>query len=194
MSACRTLCLGVLVALGLVRSVSAGSIKPATPAPNPEAMKDGLAVLYYFEIYNNIDELVDFMGRKKGKPGPPLATLDYKVGPGAVLTSGSSNFVGAHITGFIHLAEAGTYAFKVTSNDGVRLSLGGKMIYEDPEVHADWTSDPIVVPIETAGWYPLDVLYFEKKNTSTLILEWKPPGASGYDIVPTTVLKHSGAS
>ena len=29
--------------------------------------------------------------------------------------------------------------------------------------------------IEEAGWYPITVLYFEKKNTSTLQLYWLKP-------------------
>jgi hypothetical protein len=183
-----------LAALALAVPASGAGIKPLSPQPKAEALNDGLAVSYYFAIYNSIEELTSWMDHKKGKPGEPIPTLNYKVGQGKVLTSDSSNFVGAHITGLINLAKAGTYAFEVTSNDGVRLTLGGKMIFEDPEVHADWTSEPIVVPVTEPGWYPIDVLYFEKKNTSTLIVKWKPPGAAGFEVVPAEAYKNTGPS
>ncbi len=49
---------------------------------------------------------------------------------------------------------------------------------------------PISVEIEQAGWYPLEVLYFEKKNTSTVQLRWSPPGGVGFTAVPASAFKH----
>ena len=184
--------LGLIAAVGIALPVLADQPTPAAPQPKAEALKPGLAVRYYFEVYNSIDDLLEMMDRNKGQPGEPIKQLNYRVGPGKVLTSDSSNFVGAHITGLIHLEKAGTYNFLVTSNDGVSVSLGSEIIFEDPDVHADSTSDPISVTIGTPGWYELDVLYFEKKNTSTLILKWKPPDAPGYEVVPPNALKNPG--
>ena len=171
-------------------ALAAEPIKPVQPQPDAASLADGLAVTYYFETFNSIDDLRDGMRRLKPHPGKPLPTLNYKVGEGPVLSSESSNFVGARITGLLQLEAVGTYEFEVTSNDGVWVSFGGEMIYEDPNVHSDWTSDPIPVSIDASGWYPIEVLYFEKKGTSTLILRWKPPGASGFEVIPTERLKH----
>lgn len=184
--------LGLFLASGSA-ATAAASIRPVTPQPETSALADGLAVTYYFEIFNSIDKLIEGMRNLKPHPGEPLPTLNYKVGEGPVLTSKARNFVGAHITGLIRFEKTGTYEFEVTSNDGVRLSLGGEMIFEDPEVHADWTSEPIPVSIAEPGWYALDVLYFEKKSTSTLIVRWKPPGASEFEVVPAAALKHPGS-
>ena len=184
---------GALLALsiGLLGApAGAASMAPVAPAPAPAALADGLAVDYYFEVFNSIDDLLDWMDSAKPKAGPPLPRLDYKVGFAKVLTADSSNFVGAHIQGLIHLARAGEYAFEVTSNDGVRIDIGGEPFFEDPEVHPDTTSDPIRLKIETPGWYALEILYFEKKNTSTLILKWRPPGAGGFELVPASAFKH----
>lgn len=186
----RALPLALLLAAGPLGAV-AGTIAPVSPAPT--ALADGLAVTYYFEKFENIDQLIEGMRRLKPHEGEPLPTLNYRVGEGKVLTSDSSNFVGAHITGLIHFEATGGYELEVTSNDGVRVSLSGEMIYDDPEVHADWTSDPIPVNVETPGWYALEVLYFEKKNTSTLIMRWKPPGAADFEVVPEAALKHPGS-
>ena len=183
-----------LLALTLISGTAglawAAGPAPADPQPNGTALKDGLAVKYYFAKYNHIRELETWMKYKKGKPGDPIPKLDYKVDSGPVLTSGVEDLVGAHITGYIGFDAPGTYRFQVTSNDGVRISLGGVEIYQDPDVHPDRTSDPIAVEIGQAGWYPLEVLYFEKKNTSTIELRWSPPGGSDFDFVPASAFKH----
>jgi hypothetical protein len=38
--------------------------------------------------------------------------------------------------------------------------------------------------IAAAGWYKLEVSYFERKSTSTLQLYWQPPGGTEFVIVP----------
>lgn len=189
MSRCRSLLLCLLVPVGF--SLPAlGEIKAVAPQPSAEALADGLAVTYYYQTFRNIRELVEGMGNLKPHPGTPLPDVNYKVGEGRVLTSDSFNYVGAHITGLLNLDTAGTYQLEVTSNDGVRVTLGGEMIYEDPDVHSDWTSEPIDVPVTEPGWYPVEILYFEKQGTSTLIIRWKPPGAADFEAVPTTAFKH----
>lgn len=170
--------------------VKVPAVAPADPQPDAAALADGLAVRYYFSRFTHIDNLAAWMNSDDGMAGEPLPNLDYQMGAGNVLTTTSADMVGAHITGFIHFAEPGTYELKVTSNDGVRVTLGGEMIFEDPEIHADTASPPLVTTIEEAGWYPLDILYYEKKGTAALRLHWKRPGDDAFSIVPATAFKH----
>lgn len=170
--------------------LAAAAPKAAHPQPSAQELRDGLAVEYYFAKFNHVRELETWMKYRDGKPGAPLSALDFAGGAGDVLTSGSDDLVGARITGYIKFERPGPYRFQVTSNDGVRVSLGGEKIYEDPNVHPDRTSNPIPVTIEQAGLYRLEVLYFEKKNTSTLQVSWSPPGSNGFVFLPATVLKH----
>jgi len=165
-------------------------VAPADPQPDAAALKDGLAVRYYFSKFTHIDNLAAWINSDDGVEGTPLPNLDYQMGGGNVLTTTSADLVGAHITGFIQFAEPGVYELKVISNDGVRVTLSGEMIFEDPEIHADAASPPMVVTIDLPGWYPLDILYYEKKGSAALKLHWKTPGASGFAAVPTTALKH----
>ena len=167
------------------------AVAPADPQPDAAALKDGLAVRYYFSKFNHIDNLAAWMKSDDGIEGDPLPNLDYQMGAGNVLSTTSADLVGAHITGFIEFPEPGTYELKVISNDGVRVTLSGEMIFEDPEIHPDTASPPLVVQIEEPGWYPLDILYFEKKGSAALKLQWKQPGASGFTAVPATAFKHS---
>ncbi|TNE34174.1 MAG: hypothetical protein EP348_11445, partial [Alphaproteobacteria bacterium] len=86
--------------------------------------------------------------------------------------------------------EPGRYTFMVQSNDGVWLSIGNKLIYEDPTVHADTFSDELVLEISEGGWYPIHIKYFEKKNTSTLELYWETPDGGDMDYVPESAFRH----
>ena len=190
MRSLRLLIVSALV--GLAQPAAAAALAPLSPQPGEAELQDGLAVRYYISVFNTILDFTDFMRNFKGKAGTPIPQLDYKVGVGKVLTSNKNDFVGAHITGLIRFEQAGTYHLEVTSNDGVEVTLGGQQIFQDPGVHADTTSQPIAVEVAEPGWHALKVLYFEKKNTSTLILKWRPPGASGFELVPAKSLKHLG--
>src|SRR5215475_13708028 len=124
---------------------------------------------------NHIDE----MNGRKFESGPPITHLDWRMGYGIVLTSKAREGVGAIITGFIRFEKSGTYGFDVTSNDGVRLEIGGQLIHQDPGVHPDTTSDRIDVRIDRPGCYPIQILYFQKLYTATLVVRWIAPDETG---------------
>lgn len=176
--------------LGMAEIIS--GLSPAKMQPSSEALKPGLAVKYYGAKFNSIREMLEWMDYKDGVVGEPIPMLNYQVGQGNVLTTQATDLMGADITGLINFERPGIYTFMVQSNDGVRLNIGGQMIYEDPEVHADRFSDEIKLEISEPGWYPVRVLYFEKKNTSTLELYWDPPGAQEIDYVPAEAFGHIG--
>ena len=117
--------------------------------------------------------------------------LNYKVGTGKILTSDSSDLVIAKIKGYLRFDAAGIYALRVNSNDGVRLDIGGKRIFNDPNAHPDRMSESLPVEITEPGWYAVDLLYFEKKGTATLELYWRPPGAASFDFVPAEAFGHA---
>jgi hypothetical protein len=165
-----------LAVLGmLVTGAAAETVTGLRPAePQPTQLTPGLAVEYTYVMVNNLDQL---KGRKF-EAGPPLESINYRWS-GNVLTSKSREGVGAQIDGFIRFEKAGVYGFEVTSNDGVRVELGGKLLHVDPEIHSDTTSDRIDVKIDTPGWYPLKIVYFQKKGTASLVLAWVLPGEKG---------------
>ena len=184
---------GMLVAGALVvaatttRAELLTGLKAAEPQPTAAQLQPGLGVSYVYGRFNHIKEFET----KKLEPGKPLPQLDYRMGDGAVLTTKERDQVGALITGFIRFEKAGTYGFDVTSNDGVRVEIGGKLLYEDPTVHSDDTSDRIDVKVEQAGWYPLKILYYEKKGTASLVLRWIEGEAKGKLVpVPAAAFAH----
>ena len=188
--------IGGVVACALVLAAALASpagaeivtgLRPAEPQPAAQQLAPGLAVQYTYAIVNHVDAL---KGRKF-EDGPPLPTLDYRTGYGKVMTSKANEGVGALITGFILLEKAGTYGFEVTSNDGVRVEIGGKLLHEDPGVHPDSTSDRIDVKVDRPGWYPIAIVYFQKRGTATLVVRWIGPGqTSKFGPVPAITLAH----
>lgn len=188
--------MGVLAALALGPiPASAASPQPADPQPMADGLAPGLAVRYYKSLFREIDEFVEFMQREKGDEGEPIPNIKSKVGGGPVLTSGVADGVGAKITGLIRFDTPGTYSFVAQSNDGVRLTIGGAFVLEDPDVHVARYSKIAKLDIPQAGWYPFEMLYFERKNTSTIELYWKTPANPDADmaIVPPENFAHAKA-
>lgn len=184
-----------LVALGIglgAGTASATNIAPADPQPDQSSLKPGLAVEYYYGDYKDIDELYELMkGSSNPGKGDPLPNLDYRVGEGRnVLTTKYPRFVGAHITGYMKFAEAGSYNLIMTSNDGVRFHLGSEMLWEDPDVHADRDSEPLPVVVGKPGWIALDIGYFQRKGSSALILKWQGPKGGEFEVVPPEAFAH----
>lgn len=167
---------------------------PANPQPAADELQPGLSVVYYWHKFSDTREITEMANYRKGTPGEPIPMLDYWVGDGEVLTSGRTDFVGAHIRGLIHLSKVGTYTFSTHSNDGIDLKIGGKQIVKDSGIHSDRYSELVNVKITEPGWYPLDLLYFERQVTSTLELYWLQPGESGQlDHVPAEAFAHTEA-
>ena len=179
----------------LLSSVLAGAAfaqTPATPQPDPATLKPGLEVGFYMGMFRNVEDFADWTNGK-GKPGAPIPQINWKVGKGNVLDSGYDDGVGVRIEGFINLATAGEYKFAFNSNDGFILLVGGTEVVRDGDVHADRMSDIGTINIATPGWYPIKVIYFERKNTSPLQMFWRPAGAAAegsMPVVPPEVLAH----
>jgi len=154
-------------------------------------LKAGLEVCYMYEFVRHIDQFAKWEGHRKCWPGEPLTDLNSRVGEDKVLTSKSVDGVMARIKGYIHLETTGPYKFAFESNDGVRLTIDGELIVEDPDVHSDRFSEVGTMEVLKPGWYPLSIDYFERKGTSTLRFLWRPPDTEGdMSVVPAKALAH----
>lgn len=172
---------GLLLIITSAASAGFDNLLPLNPQPAAETVKPGLAVRY---VYKKVRHVNDIESAGGGEIGTPLPQLNYHSGTGNVLTSDSSDFVGAKIRGMIRFDKPGKWQIAVKSNDGVRIRLADRMILEDPDVHKDRMSPNVELTIATAGWYKLEITYFERKSTSTLELYWQLPGSSQLEIVP----------
>jgi hypothetical protein len=181
----RSVALGIFVAV----AAHAGGAFALTLGPQPTDLTPGLAVTYYYNDFGHVDEIIEFAGRKKGAIGEPWETVNARGGSGKkVFGTKFKDFVGAVITGYIRFPEAGAYSFEIRSNDGMRLTIGGEMVVEDPESHPDRDAGPVSVQISEAGWYPIEMLWFERRGSYIATLRWSQGG--GMVLVPAEHLAH----
>lgn len=92
-----------------------------------------------------------------------------------------------HVDGFLQIETAGTYEFQLTSDDGSRMTLDGKLVIDHDGLHGSTTMTG-KVDLEP-GAHPLFVEHFENGGGEQLTLEWKPPGATAWAIVPNAALR-----
>jgi hypothetical protein len=173
-----------------------GFVRPASPALPVAAanLQPGLAVLYFPNHFvRHIDGLPQGeAARAKGVPGPPVSNLNRRFGRGQVFQSGTNRGVGVEMGGWMLLAKPGRYQFKVTSNDGFRLFMDGRLLLEDPAWHSagDRTTPAAEFEVREPGWYSLRIRYFQRKGTAAFQFFWQPPEEAEFSPVPGQVLAH----
>ncbi|WP_018930459.1 family 16 glycoside hydrolase [Gracilibacillus lacisalsi] len=97
----------------------------------------------------------------------------------------SERFI-AHALANLTVPEDGNYEFRLTSDDGSRLVIDGSMVIDHDGLH-EATSKTGTTGL-TEGVHDLKVEYFDNTNDNILRLEWRPPGADSFTLVPTEVL------
>jgi hypothetical protein len=135
--------------------------------PQPTQLTPGLYVEYTYGMVNNLEQL---KGRKF-EAGPPLESINYRWS-GNVLTSKVREGVAPRSTG-----SSASRSRRVR----LRGHLERRRARRDRRKGAPRGSrdplrqhiDRIDVKIDTPGWYPLKIVYFQKKGTAS----WCWPGS-----------------
>ncbi|MDA0136353.1 family 16 glycoside hydrolase [Solirubrobacter deserti] len=100
---------------------------------------------------------------------------------------GASNNFQSHVYANLRIETAGEHTFRLTSDDGSRLKINGSVVIDHDLTHgADPPKEGAVTL--TAGTHKLDIDYFDRGNDNILKLEWRRPGQSAFEVVPTAVL------
>ncbi len=148
-------------------------LQAANPQPKPEELEAGLAVHYAYGDVGENNELANaevFLSNAENPEIGVLPHLNFENGP-KTLTSGHGALTLAQIDGYVRLAK-GQQSYTVWSNDGVRIKLGGALIYNDDDRHpCDNALGPVTVNVPEDGWYEVSILYFNRNGTSCLVIE-----------------------
>ncbi|WP_345651604.1 family 16 glycoside hydrolase [Streptomyces siamensis] len=97
----------------------------------------------------------------------------------------ADNFM-AEASGYLVVPSDGTYDFRLTSDDGSRLTVDDRTVIEHDGLHAAEPKDGSVQL--GAGSHPFRIDYFEAGGEQRLALAWKPPGANDFTTVPSEAL------
>jgi hypothetical protein len=88
----------------------------------------------------------------------------------------------ARFVGFLRVTTPGEYRFRVNADDGVRVTLDGKVLGEGliPDRPNDFRADATL----TAGDHPIQIDYFQRGGGSALEFYWQPPGSDETPVPP----------
>jgi hypothetical protein len=92
----------------------------------------------------------------------------------------------ARFTGALRVREPGTYNFRIEADDGVRLTLDGRVLAEG--LVANRPNAVQATAALTAGDHPIRIDYFQNGGGSVLEVFWQPPGSAEVAVPPTALV------
>lgn len=95
-----------------------------------------------------------------------------------------------HLTralGWLLVEDSGVYRFRLTSDDGARLFVGGERLIDNDGRHGMRAVESADLELRT-GEHALLVEHFDGGGNRGLVLEWLTPGADEFVLVPTSAL------
>ncbi|OLF12744.1 hypothetical protein BLA60_05555 [Actinophytocola xinjiangensis] len=92
----------------------------------------------------------------------------------------------SEVTGNINIPADGTYAFRLISDDGSRLRIDDALVINHDGLHGATPKDGSAQL--TQGYHSLRIDHFDNEVDQQITLQWQPPGASGFTVVPNSVL------
>jgi hypothetical protein len=99
---------------------------------------------------------------------------------------GQEDHFQSQVIGNLNVTTAGSYAFRLTSDDGSRLLLDGANVIDNDGAHGATPKEGTLSL--TTGYHALHLDFFERDGGQQLTLEWRPPGATAFAVVPTSAL------
>ncbi|WP_436499723.1 family 16 glycoside hydrolase [Actinokineospora sp. HUAS TT18] len=90
------------------------------------------------------------------------------------------------VIGYLVIPTTGAYTFRLTSDDGSRMSIDGGTVINHDGTHGATAKEASVSL--SAGSHALRIEHFDGLGGQVLKLEWKTPGATGFVVVPNSAL------
>ncbi|MGC9438369.1 family 16 glycoside hydrolase [Streptomyces sp. WG5] len=166
------------VSLGGVLAAPASSAAPADIPPQEPGV-----TLRVFDVQTPLNELCTLKPGQTPNHDELMPTVDWSTT--ADFGGIADNFV-SEASGYLVAPRDGTYVFRLTSDDGSRLSLDGATVIDHDGLHGAEPKDGTVEL--SAGPHPLRVEHFDRGGGQQLQLSWMPPGESGFTVVPREAL------
>ncbi|MFJ4871514.1 ricin-type beta-trefoil lectin domain protein [Streptomyces sp. NPDC088757] len=91
-----------------------------------------------------------------------------------------------HVVGNLVVPQAGSHTLRLASDDGSRLLIDDQVVIDHDGLHGPDPKDATVNL--TAGAHALRIEHFERDGGQQITLSWKPPGATGFAVVPNSAL------
>lgn len=82
---------------------------------------------------------------------------------------------------FLNVPEEGIYWFQVSPHEGVCLAIDRQFVVSDKRLSFGWDNDKIYL---TRGPHRIDLRFLRITGATSVLLEWKPPGAKDFTLIP----------
>ncbi|MFZ8755923.1 family 16 glycoside hydrolase [Microbacterium sp. HMH0099] len=171
---------GALVATGAILPAGA-AVDPAvnTPADLPQ-QEQGVTLRTYSTP--PLTELCTLKSGQTPNVDKLMSTIDWTTDE---QFGAGDNFI-THALANLTVSQPGEYAFRLTSDDGSRLTLDGTQIIDNDGLHGPEAVEGTATL--DVGVHDLFVEMFEATNGQQLTVEWKTPGSSSFTVIPANVL------
>ncbi|WP_406390031.1 ricin-type beta-trefoil lectin domain protein [Streptomyces sp. NBC_00887] len=167
-----------LLALGLSLPASA-----AAPQAAPLPPQEPGVTLRVFDVQTSLKAICTLKPGQTPNIDKKMSVINWTSDADFGL---ASNFV-TQVTGNLDVAAAGSHTFRLASDDGSHLYVDDKLVIDHDGLHGSDLPEDGTVSL-TAGYHSLRIEHFEAGGGQQITLSWKPPGASGFNVVPNSVL------
>ena len=181
-------------ASGLTALLVAGGLlaSPAAAAPPPSAVPRVSAItvpaqeagvtLRVYDLQKDLSKLCTLKSGQTPNVDKKMSVIDFKTDD----DFGFGNQFASETLANVSITTAGEYGFRLISDDGARLKVDGTTLITHDGTHAATPVDGTVTL--DAGYHSLRIDHFDAQGGQQVTLQWKPPGASSFVLVPASVL------
>ncbi|MGW4463833.1 family 16 glycoside hydrolase [Micromonospora sp. NPDC004704] len=170
----------VLAAAGLLAGSLAITPGAAVAAPPPQEPGVTLRV---FDVQVPLSEICVLKPGQTPNVDKKMSTINWT----ATTDFGfSDNFV-SQVIGNINIATAGSYTFRLSSDDGSELRIDDQLVIDHDGLHGATPPKEGTVTL-TTGYHSLRIDHFERAGDQQITLDWRTPGSSSFVLVPNSVL------
>jgi hypothetical protein len=154
---------------------------PATAQPDLPPQEPGVTL----RVFDVQVPLEDYCALKPGQT-PNVDKLMSTIDWSTTAHFGIADRFVTEASGYLVVETAGTYDFRLTSDDGARLIIGDTEVIDHGGLHGPTPKDGSIDL--DPGHQPLRVDHWDGDFGQRLTLEWRPPGADGFTVVPNDAL------
>ncbi|GAB3440792.1 family 16 glycoside hydrolase [Actinophytocola sediminis] len=171
------------LSVALLAAVTTVLIIPVSASAQPDIppQEPGIT-MRVFDVQVILDDYCTLKTGQTPNVDKLMPTIDWTTSADFGLTD---KFV-TEVSGYLNIDTPGEYHFRITSDDGARLLLDGGTVVDHPGRHGATPKDGSTTL--TSGPHALRIDHFDGEFDQRLKLEWQPPGADGFTLVPTSAL------
>ncbi|MEV0715856.1 family 16 glycoside hydrolase [Asanoa sp. NPDC050611] len=156
---------------------------PANAAVAPPPQEPGVT-LRVFDTQVPLSEICDLKPGQTPNVDKLMPTINWT---STADFGGFSDNFSTQVIGNINIATAGSYTFRLTSDDGSRMLIDNSLVIDHDGLHGAQPPKEGTVTLST-GYHSLLIEHFERTVDQQITLDWRTPGSSSFVLVPNSVL------